>query len=91
MLGGLAGEPHCFPDVIVSQLVVDAVAGEDNEVVLLGDLERSDVRHSLDHVWVATTVLQFCLRVAKRPTDGQAARQDADWPDYKLWVRGLFR
>ena len=91
MLGSIAGEPHCFSDIIVGQLIVDAVAGEDDEVVLLSDLERSDVGHRFDHVRVAATVLQFCLRVAKCSTDGQAARQDADGTDYKLGVRRLFR
>ena len=91
MFGSLAGEPHRFPNVIVRQLIVDAVAGEDNEIVLFGDLERSNVGHRLDHVRISATVLQFCLRVAKRPTDGQAARQDADRTDYKLGVRRLFR
>ena len=65
----ITGHPDSLADVIIAQLVVDAIGGQDDKVVLLRYLERPDVGQGLDDVRVATSILKFGLRVAKSPAD----------------------
>ena len=87
----LACQPDGLANVVIGELVVDAIGGEGNEIMLLCDLERSDVRNCLDNVWIAAAVLKLGLRVAKSPANRQTAWKDADWPHDKLWVSSLLR
>ena len=57
LLGSFAGQPDGLADVVVGQLVEDAVRGQRDEVMLLRDLERLDVRDRLHHIRVAAAIL----------------------------------
>ena len=71
--GCFASQPDGLANVVIGQLIVDAIGGEDDEVVLFCDLERSDVGDGLDYVWVAATILKLGLRVTESPANRQAA------------------
>ena len=66
-------QPNGFSNIIISQLIVDSIRGQYYEVVNLGYLKGSNVRQCLDHIWIATTVLQLGFWVTKSSTDGEAA------------------
>ena len=61
--------PDSLAYVVIAKLIVDAIGGQDDKIVLLRYLERSDVGQGLDDVRVATSILKFGLRVAKSPAD----------------------
>ena len=65
----LAGQPDGLANVVIGQLIVDAIGGQGDEIVLLCDLESSDVGNGLDNVWVAATILEFGLRVTESPAN----------------------
>ena len=63
----LAGQPDGLADVVIGQLIVDTIGGERNEIMLLCDLERSDVGNGLDNVWITAAILKLGLRVSESP------------------------
>ena len=87
--GRLAGQPDGLANVVIGQLIVDAIGGQGNKIVLLCDLESSDVGNSLDNVWVAATILEFGLRVTESPANRQTAGKHAYWAHDELWVGSL--
>ena len=65
----ITSHPDSLADVVIAQLVVDAIGGKDDKVVLLRYLKRPDVGQGLDDIRVATSIFEFSLRVAKSPAD----------------------
>jgi len=53
----VTAEPDALTDVFVSKFVKDAIAAENDEVVMLRNLEDFDFGFRLHDVWVAATVL----------------------------------
>lgn len=60
----------------VAQLVVDAVAAEDDEVVVVLDLEAFNVRRGDDNFRVALVFRSLGFNVAKRTRDRESAWED---------------
>ena len=65
----LASQPDGLANVVIGQLIVDTIGGEGNEIMLLCDLERSDVGNGLDDVWIAAAILKLGLRVTESPAN----------------------
>ena len=65
----LAGQPDGLANVVIGQLIVDTIGGERNKIMLLCDLERSDVGNGLDDVWIAAAILKLGLRVTESPAN----------------------
>ena len=79
-----AAVPDALDDVFVGHLVEDAVAGEEEEVVVLGNLECLHVWETSYHVWVAALELQLGFRVSEGPGDGEPAWQHSDGPNDEI-------
>ena len=65
----LASQPDGLANVVISQLIVDTIGGEGNEIMLLRDLERSDVGNGLDNVWISAAILKLGLGVTESPAN----------------------
>ena len=61
----VTAEPHAFTHIFITEFVIDAIACEDNEVVLLGDLMDFNFWLGFDNIWVSTSVLQFCFGISE--------------------------
>ena len=81
--------PDAARDVVVAHLVEDTITGHEDKVVVLVDLEVTDLRLCLHDMRVPATLEKLCLRVAESPGNGETARQHADGPDDVLGLRPL--
>ena len=87
----LAGQPDGLANVVIGQLIVDTIGGERNKIMLLCDLERSDVGNGLDNVWIAAAILKLGLRVTESPANRQTAWKYAYRAHDELGVSSLLR
>jgi hypothetical protein len=72
-------EPGAVDAVAICQLVKDAIAAEQNEVMFGLDLKRLDVRDSDDHAGISSVFHQLCLDVAKGSGHRETAGQHSVW------------
>ena len=72
---------HSIPDDLnaftIGNPVVDTIAAENNEVVLVLNLESFDFWSCDENTLLATKLLQLSFYIAERPADREASREDA--------------
>ena len=89
LLGCLTSQPDSLSNVIIGELVEDAIGSECNEIVLLSNLECPNIRHRLDNVWISTSILKLGFRVSKGSADRETAWQDTNGSHDELWIHLL--
>lgn len=76
--------PGSLDALSVGQLVENAVAAQNDEVVVVLNLETFDVWCGDDHFWVALILSSLCFDVAKCAGDGEPTREDAMRAEHDL-------
>lgn len=61
--------PHTLDSVLVIELVKDAIASQDDEVVLFHYLERLDLRCGNHHIGIASKLCYLCFSITKCSRD----------------------
>ena len=72
----LGGFPARLHDLSVSQLIVDAIATQNDKVVIILNLEALNVWSGDDNLWVALVLCPFGLNVTESPGNRQPPRED---------------
>jgi hypothetical protein len=61
--------PHAVRNVIIVEFVEDAIASQNNEIVMLLNLKNLNICQCTNYIWVSPSKLIFCLRVSKGSGD----------------------
>lgn len=59
--------PHTGTAVFVGQLVKNAIASQNDKVVILRNFECFNIRFAYNNIWIATAKFKFCFRIAESP------------------------
>ena len=78
--------PHAQHKLLVIYLIKDPIRRDPNKIVSRGDLERLDLRHGDDHVWVSAEGGDLGLDVPEGAGDGEAAGHDSVGADDEVGV-----
>ena len=76
----LSSLPGRLDNLRICKFVEDAIASENDEIIIVLDLEALDIWCSNDNFWIALVLRPFRLYIAKRPRHTQSPREHPVWP-----------
>lgn len=71
---GLARHPDTLANILITQFVEDAIAAQNDKIVILCNLKLANLRLCFHYVRVAASELQLGIWIAKSATDGETTR-----------------
>lgn len=85
-LRGLTWQPNTFSDIFIGHLIKNAIATQNDKVMLFWNLKCVYVWLSCHYVRVPPSEFKLRLWIAKSPTNRKPAWQDTNWSNYELWL-----
>ncbi len=70
--------PHTGTAVFVGQFVKNAIASQNDKVVIFRNFECFNIRFAYNNIWIATAKFKFCFRIAESPWYRKTTRKYSD-------------